>query len=112
MTTSIMGRSTGFTSGENTNPVQRARRVWDYRRILGLLIGRDLKVRYANSALGYLWTVLDPLAMSAVYWFLFTKIMSRQVGFPPYVLFLVSGQLVWGWINGGIIGSVNALRSE
>lgn len=107
-----MGRSTGFTSGGTLNPAERARRVWEYRRILGLLIGRDVRVRYASSVLGYLWTVLDPLALSAVYWFLFTQVITRKVGFPPYILFLVSGQLAWVWINGSINSSLNALRSE
>ncbi len=112
MTTSIMGRSTGFTSGERSTPVQRAKRVWAYRRILWLMIGRDLRVRYANSVLGYFWTVLDPLLMSAVYWFLFTQVVQRKVGYPPYVLFLVAGQLVFQWIAACINGSVGALRSE
>lgn len=112
MTTSIRGRSTGFTTGEVFTPLQRARRVWDYRRILGLLIGRDLRVKYANSILGYVWSILDPLAMSFVWWFLFTQIITRHVGYPPYILFLVYGQFVWGWINGSINQSVGALRSE
>ena len=107
-----MGRSTGFTSGGSLNPVQRARRVWEYRRILWLLIGRDIKVRYASSMLGYVWAVLDPLALSMVYWFLFTQVIDRKVGFPPYILFLVAGQLVWQWVNGSINTSLNALRSE
>lgn len=107
-----MGRSTGFTSGGSLNPIERVRRVWEYRRILGLLIGRDIKVRYASSMLGYVWAVLDPLALSAVYWFLFTQVITRKVGFPPYILFLVSGQLVWQWINSSINTSLNALRSE
>lgn len=112
MTASIRGRATGFTSGEVFSPLQRARRVWDYRRILGLLIGRDIRVRYANSVLGYVWAVLDPLAMAFVYWFLFTQIITRKVGYPPYIMFLVMGQMAWQWINGSINGSVGALRSE
>lgn len=112
MTTSIRGRSTGFTSGEVFTPLQRAKRVWEYRRILRLMIGRDLRVRYANSLLGYVWSVLDPLAMAFVYWFLFTQIITRKVGYPPYILFLVYGQFVWGWINGGILQSLGALRNE
>ena len=107
-----MGRSTGFTSGGTLNPVERARRVWEYRRILWLLIGRDIKVRYASSMLGYVWAVLDPLALSMVYWFLFTQVIDRKVGFPPYILFLVAGQLVWQWVNSGINTTLNALRSE
>jgi ABC-2 type transport system permease protein len=113
MTTSIMSRPSGFSTGEGTNgPVQRAARVWEYRRILRLLVGRDLKVRYANSALGYFWTILEPLAMSGVYWFVFIKIVGRHIGFPPFILFLVAGQLPWYWISGCINGSVSALRSE
>src|SRR3954454_20743313 len=113
MATSILSRSSGFTSGQGSSgPVERARRVWEFRRILGLLISRDIKVRYASSMLGYVWAVLDPLALSAVYWFLFTQVITRKVGFPPYILFLVSGQLVWQWINSSINTSVNALRSE
>jgi ABC-2 type transport system permease protein len=110
--TSIIGQSTGFTSGQRTNPLQRARRVWNYRRILTLMIRRDLKVRYAGSALGYVWSVLDPLAMSLVYWYVFTQILNRHIGFPPYILFLVSGQLAWVWMSGSISGSVGALRSN
>jgi ABC-2 type transport system permease protein len=110
--TSIVGRSTGFTSGERSSPIRRAKRVWEYRRILWLLIGRDLKVRYAGSMLGYVWSVLDPLAMAAVYWFLFTQIITRKIGFPPYILFLVAGQLAFHWIQAAINGSVSALRSE
>ena len=110
--TSIFSRSTGFTSGGTLNPLERARRVWEFRRILGLLIGRDLRVRYAGSVLGYFWAVLDPLALSAVYWFLFTQVISRKVGYPPYILFLVIGQLVWQWVNSSINTCVNALRSE
>ena len=107
-----MGRSAGFTSGERLTPLGRARRVWDYRRILQLLIGRDLKVRYASSVLGYFWTVLDPLLMGFVYWFLFTQVITRKVGYPPYILFLVIGQLTFHWISGSINTSVGALRSE
>ena len=112
-TASLRGRSAGFsTSSSRISLPGRVRRVWDYRRILRLLVARDLKVRYAGSALGYLWTVLDPLAMSAVYWFVFTKIFHRNVGFEPYILFLLSGQILWMWFQGGIPGAARALRGE
>ena len=113
MTTSILSRSSGFTSGQGASgPVERARRVWEYRRILTLLVGRDLKVKYAGSALGYVWSVLEPLAMSVVFWYVFTKIVHRQIGYPPFILFLVSGQFAWFWLNGTINASIGALRGE
>jgi ABC-2 type transport system permease protein len=111
---SLRGRPGGFTTTATGRPGlrERVRRVFDYRRILWLLVKRDLKVRYAGSALGYLWSVLDPLLMSVVYWFVFVKIFQRHVGFPPYILFLVLGQMMWAWFNGGVSGTVRALRSE
>jgi ABC-type polysaccharide/polyol phosphate export permease len=114
-TASLRGRPEGFHSGSSRqNVLQRTRRVWQYRRILELLVRRDLKVRYAGSALGYLWTVLDPLLMSLVYWFVFTHIFHRNAGpqNEPFMLYLVSGQLIWAWFSGGITSAARAIRSE
>ena len=73
--------------------------LWDNRRILSLLVTRDLKVKYADSVLGYLWSILEPLAMAGVYWFVFTKLMTRQVGEDPYIVFLLCGMLPWQWAS-------------
>ena len=86
--------------------------VWNYRRILGLLVRRDLKVRYAASFLGYVWSVLDPLLMSLVFWFIFTQIFHRHVGYPPYILFLVMGQMIMSWFQSGVTATAKALRAE
>jgi ABC-2 type transport system permease protein len=77
-------------------------------------VRRDLKVRYAGSALGYVWTVLDPLLMSLVYWYVFSKIFHRNAGEEnePYMLYLVSGQLIWAWFSGGVTSAARALSSE
>jgi ABC-2 type transport system permease protein len=111
---SLLGRPGGFTTSATSrlSPRERFRRIVDYRRILGLLVRRDLKVRYAGSALGYLWVVLEPLLMSLVFWFIFTQIIGRKVGYQPYILFLVIGQMMWAWFNGGVSGAVRALRAE
>jgi ABC-2 type transport system permease protein len=106
-------RPGGFSTSSGAIPlIKRVRRVWDYRRILTLLVHRDLKVRYAGSFLGYLWTVLDPLLMSLVFWFMFTQIFHRHVGYPPYILFLVMGQLIMQWFQGGVSTTARCLRAE
>jgi ABC-type polysaccharide/polyol phosphate export permease len=112
---SLRSRPAGFVSGSSAPSVrERVERVFRYRRILRLLVARDLKVRYAGSALGYVWTVLDPMLMSLVYWFVFTKIFHRQAGpqYEPYMLYLISGQLIWSWFQGGVVTVTRALRSE
>jgi ABC-2 type transport system permease protein len=112
-TVSLRSRPTGFASGSSKPSLPaRAVRIVQYRRILKLLIARDLKVRYAGSILGYVWTILDPLLMSVVYWVVFTKLFQRNIGYSPYIMFLVAGQLPWFWFNAGLTATARALRSE
>ncbi len=70
-----------------------------YLHSLWLLSSRDLRVRYSTSALGYLWSILDPLVMSAIYWFVLTQIFHRTVGDEPYIVFLLTALLPWVWFN-------------
>ncbi|SDF88624.1 ABC-2 type transport system permease protein [Blastococcus aurantiacus] len=90
----------------------RASALWRSRRIFALLVVRDLKVRYAGSALGWLWSVLDPLLMAVVYWFVFTTIFERTVGEEPYIVFLLAGLLPWTWFNGAVTDTARALRVD
>lgn len=99
-----------------TAPLPRARDSWSparrYRHSLWLLTARDLRVRYSTSFLGYLWSVLDPLAMSAIYFFVFTVVFQRDVGFEPYIVFLISGLLPWMWLSGAVTDSTRAFIKE
>jgi ABC-2 type transport system permease protein len=92
--------------------VSLVRAITARKGILWLLISRDLKVKYANSKLGYVWSVLDPLLMAGVYWFVFTQIFSRGVGREPYVLFLLLGLLPYTWASGVIRDSARALTAD
>ena len=83
-----------------------------YRHSLWLLTKRDLHVRYSTSVLGYLWSILDPLVMSAIYWFVFTVIFKRDVGENPYIVFLLAALLPWMWFNGAVSDSTRAFIRE
>jgi ABC-2 type transport system permease protein len=95
--------------------LDRAHELTARRRVLWLLVVRDLKVRYSSSVLGYLWTVIDPLLMSTVYWFVFGVVFGGAragVGLKPYVLYLVIGVLAWQWFAGGVNDTTRALQQE
>lgn len=56
----------------------------------------DVRHRYAGSAAGAFWTILQPLALIAVFTVIFTQIMQRPgSGDAPYVLYLCSALLPW-----------------
>ncbi len=92
-------------------------RTWSpvarYRHSLWLLTTRDLKVRYSTSALGYLWSIVDPLVMAGIYWFVFTQVFNRDaVGNEPYIVFLLAGLLPWMWFNGAVSDTTRAYLRE
>lgn len=90
----------------------RRRPFTRYRHSLWLLTTRDLKVRYSTSALGYVWSVLDPLVMAGIYWFVFTQVFSKSVGTEPYIVFLLSALLPWMWFNGAVSDSTRAFLKD
>jgi ABC-2 type transport system permease protein len=104
--------SDGSTRRRPARPLVRPLGLWKRRRAIQLLVTRDLKVRYASSALGYLWSVLEPLLLAGIYWFIFTQIFTRTVGAEPYVVFLLAGLLPWTWFNGGVTDAARALHTE
>ncbi len=80
-----------------------------FRHALWLLARRDLRVRYSTSALGYLWSILDPLVMAGIYWFVFTQVFDRSdIGHDPYIVFLLTGLLPWMWFTGAVSDSTRA----
>ena len=83
-----------------------------YLHSLWLLSARDLRVRYATSALGYLWSVLDPLVMSLIYWFVFTQVFQRPVGEEPYIVFLITALLPSVWFNAAVTDFTRAFNKD
>jgi ABC-2 type transport system permease protein len=88
------------------------RRIFHYRDLILTLVGRELKVRYKRSAIGFLWTMLQPLLTMMVLHVVFSQLfVMRNPGFnfPVYAL---SGILFWNFFSQSIIASMNSLRSN
>ncbi|RYG28477.1 ABC transporter permease, partial [bacterium] len=63
------------------------RELWRYRELLLVMVRRDLKIRYKNSALGIFWSFLNPLLQVGVMTFVFGTILNRGVdNFSAYIL--------------------------
>ena len=93
--------------------ITRTQAIVARRSVLWTLVIRDLRVRYSRSVLGYLWTILDPLLMSSVYFVVFVYILKRDnLGHEPYFMFLVVGLLSWQWFSGALTDTSRALIQE
>jgi lipopolysaccharide transport system permease protein len=84
------------------------RELWAYRDLLYNLIIRDLKVRYKNSVLGILWSLLNPLLMMLVFTFVF-KVLAGSSKLQAYPAFILSGILAWNLFSSSVMGSTNSI---
>lgn len=69
------------------------REVVDNRELIWALALKDLRVRYKRSALGFLWSLLNPLFMMIVLAVVFSTVM--QIGVSKYAIFLIATLLPW-----------------
>ena len=100
---------TGATAG-------RFVEIFSYRDLVRNLVVRDLKVRYKQSVLGFLWSLLNPLLMMVVFSVVFTVMMpNRQISaFPAFIL---AGLLPWNWCatsvsasTVSVVGNANLIK--
>jgi lipopolysaccharide transport system permease protein len=79
-----------------------------YRELVASLVVRELKARYKNSVLGFLWSLLNPLGMMLVFTVVFTVFWpDNQV--ENYPVFLLCGLLPWNYFSAGIMGSIHSI---
>jgi ABC-2 type transport system permease protein len=81
----------------NPSLLQRAAQVWRYRELLRNLIGKELRLKYKNSVLGYAWSMLNPVLYLAVYYFVFQVVFGNAM--PDFPIFLLTGLLTWNMFS-------------
>ncbi len=96
--------------------ITRARELWRYRELIRNLVISNLKSRYKNSALGFVWSLLNPLGMMLVFTIVFGFLMP-DVRVEKYPLFVLTGLLPWNFfqasINAGmysVVGGSNLVK--
>ena len=68
--------------------------IWGRRRLLRVLVARDLILRYKRSLLGVWWTLLNPLLRMVVMWAVLSSVFRPEAIGVPYVVYLLSGLVV------------------
>ena len=74
-------------------PFRSVTTVFPFHTALSHLIVHDLRSRYRGTILGFFWTLLNPLLMMLVLWFVFQRFGRADVA--NYPLFLLSGVILW-----------------
>lgn len=93
------------------NPIVAVLRpYWQYRDLLLNLVIKDFKVRYQGAALGFIWSLGNPLALIALYDIVFTHIFRSNL--HHYVLYLVIGVLHFNLFAGSVTQSCESLTGS
>ncbi len=87
--------------------ISRIREIARFRGLLIELTVRDLRVRYEDTWLGYVWAVFEPLLMTSVYFVVFSIV--GRFGIENYALYLILGLLPWMWFTSSVTAGANSL---
>ncbi len=83
--------------------------ILKHREMLGLLIRRDLKARYKDSALGFVWTLVRPLTQLAIYYIVIGKFLSAERGIPDFAVYIFTGLTAYSLFSEIISGSTASI---
>jgi lipopolysaccharide transport system permease protein len=83
------------------------RELLQYRTLIQMLVVRDLKARYRGSALGLLWTLLNPLLYMGIYALVFSVYM--RMAMEHYAAFLLCGLLPWIWFSSSLTAGTTSI---
>ncbi|MCU1476223.1 MAG: transporter permease [Subtercola sp.] len=72
------------------------REIAKHRELLDLLIRRELKSRYKDSTLGFLWSLIKPLVQLLIYYVFIGTVLGASRGVPDFAIFVFSGLTLWG----------------
>lgn len=95
------------TTGARVTLRSRVTDILAYRELLVNLVRKELKVRYKNSVLGFLWSLVTPAVTIAVFYVIFSLVLKNSI--PYFVLFLMSGVLVFNMFQNGTAAAVGSV---
>jgi ABC-2 type transport system permease protein len=75
--------------------VRSLKEIAGQRELLRLLVQRELKSRYKDSSLGFLWSLLRPLSILVVYYVAIGKFLGAERSIPEFAIYIFTGLTAW-----------------
>src|SRR6185437_12841984 len=83
--------------------------LWRFRHLVGMLVWRNLKLRFKQSVLGLLWVVMQPIAATGVFAIFFGALASIPSGDVPYPIFVATGLVMWQFFSRALANATSSL---
>lgn len=82
------------------------------RELLVLLVRRELKARFKDSSLGFLWTLIRPITLLMIYFVAIGQFLGAARLIPDFAIFVFAGLTLWGLYNEIIVGGTSSIVSN
>lgn len=86
--------------------------VTDQREMLGLLVKRDLKSKYKDSALGFLWSLARPLVQLLIYFIVLGQFLGAARGIPDFAVYIFTGLTAMGLFTEIAVGGTGSILAN
>lgn len=86
--------------------------IFSQRELLGLLVRRDLKARYKDSALGFFWSLARPLLQLAIYFVVMGHFLQAAKGIPDFAVYVFAGLTAMGLFTEIVVGGTGSILSN
>ena len=83
--------------------------LWEYRELLHSFVSRDVKIRYKQTALGFLWAIIQPFFLMVVFSLFFGRLAKIPTEGIPYPLFSFAGLIPWTLFAEGLTRSTTSM---
>lgn len=83
--------------------------IWRRRELLRLLINRELKARYKDSNLGFIWSLFKPLSQLLIYFIVIGQFLGASRGIPYFAIFVFTGLTAWGFFLEAVTGGTGSI---
>ncbi|MEM9884536.1 MAG: ABC transporter permease [Bacteroidota bacterium] len=90
---------------------QRLKELAEYRELLWTLAYRDVRVRYAQTAVGFAWAIINPLLQILLLSFVFGTVAKTGTGESnvPHILYTTAGMCGWVYFSNVLSGASNSI---
>jgi lipopolysaccharide transport system permease protein len=83
--------------------------IWNYKELFYFFTWRDVKIKYKQTVLGFLWAILQPLFMMIIFTLFFGRALNVPSQNLPYPVFVFSGLLLWNTFSAGLTNSASSM---
>jgi lipopolysaccharide transport system permease protein len=84
--------------------------LWEFKELFYFFTWKDIKVKYKQTLLGFIWAILQPALMMVIFTFLFGKFLNTESkNNIPYPVFVYTGLIFWNIFSGGLQNAGNSM---